>query len=75
MTVGGFHRVHTSPATRVRPPQEEPAPAPRQLSMALDSVKLRGMSPLQRSAALALLARLLMEAAGVAVAETDADQL
>jgi hypothetical protein len=43
--------------------------------MALDSVKLRGMSPPERSAALALLARLLMEAAGVAAAESDDDQL
>jgi hypothetical protein len=59
----------------MRPPKEEPAPAPRQLSMALDSVKLRGMSPLEGSAALALLARLLMEAAGVAAAESDDDQL
>ena len=59
----------------MRPPKEEPAPAPRQLSMALDSVKLRGMSPLERSAALELLARLLMKAAGVAPAETDDDQL
>ena len=59
----------------MRPPKEDPAPAPRQLSMALDSVKLRGMSPLERSAALELLARLLMEAAGVAPAETDDDQL
>jgi hypothetical protein len=58
----------------MRPPKEEPAPAPRQLSMALDSVKLRGMSPLERSAALELLARLLMEAGGVA-AETDDEQL
>jgi hypothetical protein len=43
--------------------------------MALDSVKLRGMSPLERSAALELLARLLMEAGGVAAAETDDEQL
>lgn len=59
----------------MRPPKEEPAPAPCQLSMALDSVKLRGMSPLERSAALELLARLLMEAGGVAAAETDDEQL
>jgi hypothetical protein len=59
----------------MRPPKEDPAPAPRQLSMALDSVKLRGMSPLERSEALELLARLLMEAAGVAPAETADDQL
>jgi hypothetical protein len=59
----------------MRTPKEEPAPAPRQLSMALDSVKLRGMSPLERSAALELLARLLMEAGGVAAAETDDEQL
>jgi hypothetical protein len=39
--------------------------APRQLSMALDSVRLRRMSPSERSIALAQLASLLMEAAGL----------
>ncbi len=54
-----------------------PAPssaAPRQLSLSLDSAKLRGMTPLDRGAALALLARLLMEAAGVVATERDDDE-
>jgi hypothetical protein len=58
----------------MQPPRLEPPPAPRQLSLSLDSVKLRGMTPLDRGAALALLARLLMEAAGVAAKERDDDE-
>jgi hypothetical protein len=46
----------------------------RQLSMTLDSVSLRGMSPSERRTALARLATLLMEAAGVAVEERDNDE-
>ena len=49
------------------------AAAPRQLSLSLDSPKLRGMTPADRGAVLALLARLLMEAAGVAAPERDDD--
>jgi hypothetical protein len=45
----------------------------RQLSMSLDSVKLRGMSPSERAATIAQLANLLMEAGGVAVVERDHD--
>ena len=48
--------------------------APRQLSMVLDSVRLRGMSPSERGAVLARLAGLLLEAAGVAVGERDDDE-
>lgn len=51
-----------------------PSTAPRQLSMVLDSVRLRGMSPSERGAALARLAGLLLEAAGVAVRESDDDE-
>jgi hypothetical protein len=51
-----------------------PSKPPRQLSMALDSVSLRGMSPSERRTALARLATLLMEAAGVAVEERDNDE-
>jgi hypothetical protein len=47
---------------------------PRQLSMALDSVRLRSMSPSERSAVLARLASLLLEAAGVAAGEYDDDE-
>ena len=49
------------------------AAAPRQLSLSLDSTKLRGMTPADRGAALAVLARLLMEAAGAAATERDDD--
>jgi hypothetical protein len=38
------------------------------------SAKLRGMTPPDRGAAVALLARLLMEAAGVVARERDDDQ-
>jgi hypothetical protein len=57
------------------PPTAAPssAAAPRQLSLSLDSAKLRGLTPLDRGAALALLARLLLEAAGVAATERDDD--
>jgi hypothetical protein len=51
-----------------------PPNPPRQLSMALDSVSLRGMSPSERRTALARLASLLMEAAGVAAEESDNDE-
>jgi len=51
-----------------------PSTAPRQLSMALDSVKLRGLSPPERRTALVRLASLLMEAAGVVVEERDDDE-
>jgi hypothetical protein len=53
-----------------------PVPSPtsqRQLSMSLDSVKLRGMSPSERAATIAQFANLLMEAGGVAVVERDHD--
>jgi hypothetical protein len=57
------------------PPTPAPssAAAPRQLSLSLESAKLRGMTPPDRGAALALLARLLMEAAGVVATEHDDD--
>ena len=59
----------------MKPPRREPPPAPRQLNMSLDSVKLRGMTPLERSVARALLARLLLEAAGVVAGGRGDDQL
>jgi hypothetical protein len=57
------------------PPTPAPssAAAPRQLSLSLDSAKLRGLTPPDRGAALALLARLLLEAAGVVATEHDDD--
>ena len=51
-----------------------PSTTPRQLSMALDSATLRGMSGAERAAAVARLANLLMEAAGVAAEERDDDR-
>src|SRR4051795_2935455 len=47
------------------PPRPAPPPtSARQLSMALDSARLRGMSAVQRAAAVARLADLLTEAGG-----------
>jgi hypothetical protein len=46
----------------------------RQLSMALDSARLRGMSAVQRAAAVARLADLLMEAAGLVARKRDDDR-
>ena len=46
---------------------------PRQLSMALDSLELKGMSAVERSVVVARLARLLMEAAGMQVEEAGDD--
>ena len=51
-----------------------PHGVPRQLSMALDSVRLRGMNPSERISALARLASLLMETAGVEVGKLDDDE-
>ena len=51
-----------------------PPTTPRQLSMALDSARLRGMSAVQRDAAVARLANLLMEAAGLVVGTRDDDR-
>ena len=46
---------------------------PRQLSMALDSVELQGLSPIERKTAVSRLARLLMEAAGTELEERGDD--
>ena len=51
-----------------------PARATRQFSMAFDPVRLREMTPADRAAAVAQLAILLMEAAGVAAGEHDDDK-
>jgi hypothetical protein len=45
--------------------------APRQLPLALDATMLRGLTATQRAKAVALLARLLLEAAGHVVREPD----
>jgi hypothetical protein len=59
---------------RKRPAPAQSSTVPRQLSMALDSVRLRSMSPSERSVVLARLASLLLEAAGVAAGEYDDDE-
>jgi hypothetical protein len=51
-----------------------PSTRPRQLSMALDSASLRGISPSERRTAIAQLALILMEAAGVETGERSDDQ-
>ena len=57
------------------PPRPAPPPtSARQLSMALDSARLRGMSAVQRAAAVAQLANLLAEAAGPVAGERDDDR-
>jgi hypothetical protein len=48
--------------------------APRQLSIPFDPGRLRGMSPSERSTALARLAGLLLEVTGVAAGENDDDE-
>jgi hypothetical protein len=56
-------------------PAKAPRPTePRQLSLALDSVKLRGMSTSERRTVLDRLCGLLLEAAGVAVRENSDDE-
>jgi hypothetical protein len=51
-----------------------PPAVPHQLNIPFDSGRLRGISPSDRRTALARLARLLLEAAGVAVEERDDDE-
>ena len=56
-------------------PRPEPAPPtlPRQLDFVLDDVRLWGMAPPERQAVLRSLARLLLEASGVATREAGDD--
>ena len=59
--------------------KNSPAPAvlsvaPRQLSIAFDSARLRGMTSSERRIAVARLASLLLEAANIVVEERDDDQ-
>ena len=50
------------------------ATAPHQFSIAFDSIRLRGMSPSERTKVLSRLASLLMQAAGAATGEHDDDE-
>jgi hypothetical protein len=47
--------------------------APRQLDLVLDNVRFRAMAPAERRAVLRAMARLLLEAAGVATQEVSDD--
>jgi hypothetical protein len=55
------------------PKPPTPSPPPRQLSMALDPARLRGMNPAERRTAVAMLATLLTEAAGSGTRGQDDD--
>ena len=55
-------------------PKPAPAPVSRQLAIAFDSVQIRGTSAPERSKAIACLAGLLMQAAGVETEERDDDR-
>jgi len=59
----------------MKPMKQRPAPAARQLAITLDSARFRGKTPSERSEALALLAGLLLEAAGVATAESSDERV
>jgi hypothetical protein len=47
--------------------------APRQLDLVLDDVRFRAMTPAERRAMLSAMARLLLEAGGVATREVSDD--
>jgi hypothetical protein len=53
--------------------RQESHSAARQLAMALDSTKLRGMTAVERKAVIVLLANMLREAAGTVVTESTDD--
>lgn len=53
--------------------RQESHSATRQLAMALDSTKLRGMTAVERNAVIVLLANMLREAAGTVVTESSDD--
>jgi hypothetical protein len=57
----------------VRRPENKALTIPRQLDLVLDNVRLRGMTPAERHAALRSLAYLLLEASGIATREADDD--
>ena len=47
---------------------------PRQLDLVLDDMRIQGMTPLERQAVLRSLARLMLEANGIATGEVGDDQ-
>jgi hypothetical protein len=56
------------------PTTPAPSVAPRQLSIAFDSIRLRGMSASERAKTIMCLASILMQAAGVVTGERDDDE-
>ena len=56
------------------PTTPAPSVVPRQLSIAFDSVRLRGMNTSERAKAIACLVNLLMQAAGAATGERVDDE-
>ena len=58
----------------MKPARQELPPPARQLAMALDGRRLWGMVPAERDAAVAALASLLLEAAGVPAREGRDDR-
>jgi hypothetical protein len=61
-------RTELAPSLEHKPPT-----SPRQLGLVLDDVRLRGMTPPERRAALRSLARLLLEASGLVTEEAGND--
>jgi hypothetical protein len=54
-------------------PKHTPPSAPRQLDLVLGDVRFRAMTPAERQAVLRAIARLLLEAGGVATREVSDD--
>lgn len=53
--------------------KHSPSATPRQLDLILDDTRFRGMTAVERQAVLRALARLLLEASGVAMQEASDD--
>jgi hypothetical protein len=64
---------HTQKTELAPRPHRRTRTAPIQLDLVLDDERLRGMTPAEHQAALRTLARLLLEAGGVAAPEVDDD--
>jgi len=62
------HRTGLAPT-----PHRGTQTVPHQLALVFDDVRLRGMTPAERQAVLKMLARLLLEARGVATREVGDD--
>lgn len=63
--------MSNSPKSIITP---APSVTPRQLSIVFDSIRLRGMNAAERAKAIVCLAKLLVQAAGVATGERDDDE-